>query len=116
MCRGRQRDAFAGASGSPADPGSRPFEVRWRPLIPTRELPGHAGGIVLGMSLVIGLSPRRRKSSRWQHLPSLLASLAPGIAFGLGLLALSRSARFAWVRSLGAWHGELWVIFSAGSV
>lgn len=69
------------------------------------------------MSLAIeGLGARRRPQSPWQHLPSLAASLAPGIAFGLGLLALAPSPRFAWLRALDRWPVELWIIALTGTL
>lgn len=66
-------------------------------------------------AVISGLAPRRKPTSWWQHVPSLAASLAPGLAFACGLVVLAARPGFAWLASPARWPWELWTIGVAGS-
>ncbi|MBZ4417779.1 hypothetical protein K8638_14905 [Myxococcus sp. RHST-1-4] len=46
----------------------------------------------------------------------MLASLVPGVLFGVALVALSRTPRFAWLTEPSLYPWELWVVAVAGTV
>jgi hypothetical protein len=60
--------------------------------------------------------PPRSWGSRIRESANLLASLAPGVLFGLALVALSRQPRFGWLTVPARHPWELWVIALAGTV
>src|SRR5258706_11629166 len=64
-------------------------------------------------------TPTRRRASSLgvlAHLPSLTASVVPGIVFGAGILALRGRERFAWLAELSQYPWEMWTISTAGLV
>lgn len=72
------------------------------------------------MSFAIDRQAARRAPALLQgagrHLPSLLASLAPGAAFGAGVLVLRGTERFAWLGRPSSCPWELWTIAGAGTI
>jgi hypothetical protein len=54
--------------------------------------------------------------ARLRDAANLLASLAPGLLFGMALAALSRRPDFAWLTQPSRHPWELWVIALAGTV
>jgi hypothetical protein len=55
----------------------------------------------------------RRRLSRHGAI-ALLAMLAPGVFFPLGLYALRDEPRFAWLRDIGAYPWEFWAVAAFG--
>lgn len=68
---------------------------------------------ILGLG---GQHARRRAISPLQHLPSLVASLVPGLAFTAGLFTLSSQPDFSWIGHASRWPQQLWVIGCFGSL
>ncbi len=63
---------------------------------------------------VLGGSPRPALV-RLRDAANLLASLAPGVLFGVALVALSREPRFAWLAEPSRYPWELWAVALAGT-
>jgi hypothetical protein len=57
----------------------------------------------------------RAPKPRLRDAANLLASLAPGVLFGVALVALSRTPRFAWLALPSLYPWELWVVTMAGT-
>jgi hypothetical protein len=49
-------------------------------------------------------------------MPSLVASLVPGIVFSAGLISLSSRPDFSWLGQTSLWPSQLWVIAVSGTI